>query len=137
MNLRSFYLLLFLKNSLSLGLNPNMYNIYKHNGMTNLKFTSTFENTNLLESFTTSSRKFTLIKCISSGFKNSLARVVSYQINEGSTIECKSYSSLYFQSNDILMSATKSTICLRSNTCKQIFFLILYKKFEFYKTSLS
>ena len=112
----------------SLGLNAdsNNYIMYKFKGSSNLKFSSAFASSNLLESYINTLSKFTPAECILRLSQTNLAVAISYETNENSTIFCKSYSSLTFLRNDILEAKTKSMIFLRINKCEYFIFRITY-----------
>jgi hypothetical protein len=99
--------------TLWLGLNSDSmtYKLYKFNGSKSLKFDSSFDQQYLLKSYKTND----LIKCISINSKEISAKAISFEENNDSTNNCKSYSSSNVQSTDILMAtSTKSMIYLRN-----------------------
>jgi hypothetical protein len=99
---------------LSLNSDPIKFYSYKFNNSKAFCFNLNFENRYLLESFSTSEQTFSILSCISLSSKNSLAKAISYEVNDDLSISCKSFSPLNLLSTDILISASsKSRIYLR------------------------
>ena len=116
-------MILFFLHMVSLGLNAesNIYKLYKYNGSSNLKFSSTFASSNLLDSYSNNLRVFSPAECILRLSQKNLVVAISYEVNDNSMIY--SYSSLTFLSTHILEAPTKSMIYLRSNNCE--YFILL------------
>ena len=119
--------ILFFLQIVNLGLNAdsNIYELYKYNGSSNFKVSSTFASSNLLESYSITLSKFSPAECILRLSQKNLVVAISYEVNDNSTIYCNSYSSLTFLSTDILEAPTKSMIYLRINNCE--YFLYCFK----------
>ena len=119
--------ILFFLQMVSLGLNTdsNNYKLHKNNGSSNFKFSSRFESSHLLDSYSNTLSKFSPAECIFRLSQKNLVVAISYEINDNSTIYCKSYSSLTFLSTDILETQTKSIIYLRINKCEYFIFLLV------------
>ena len=99
---------------LSLNSDPIKFYAYKFNNSKAFSFNLNFENRYLLESFSTSDQTFSLLSCISLSSKNSLAKAISFEVNDDLSISCKSFSPLNLLSTDILISASsKSRIYLK------------------------
>ena len=95
---------------ISLGFNAdlNIYKLFKYNGSSNYKFSSTFAIRNLFESYSNNLRSFSPVEFILRLSQKSLVFAISFEVNENSTINCNSYSSLTFLSTDILETPCKS-----------------------------
>jgi hypothetical protein len=88
--------------------------LFKFNESTTFKFDLNFENMYMLESHDALDQKFHLMRCLSRTSKNNSNKVISFEVNNDSTISCKSYSPLNLLSTDILVPApANSMIYLR------------------------
>ena len=105
-----------------LGLNSdslifNLYRIYKNQGV---KFTFNFESLHLLQWYKTRNQKFSIVECISLGWKNRTTKAIYYELNDDLTIDCKLYTALEIAFNDLLTTTSnKSMVYLRNDVMIQ------------------
>ena len=120
----SMLFILIIKMASSLGLNISItsFKSFNYNGSINYKLGSTFESSFLLKSFKSRLQTLSQTKCILLGLKNNFTLAISYEVNEDSTILCKSYSSSNFKSDSFEKSTTKSKIYLKSHYCEYKYF---------------
>ena len=141
MNILISFGLITFKIAVVIGLNSNSmrFKLFSFNGSQNFKFTSNFESMFLSESYRSNRQTFSILKCLSLSLKNSSIKAITYQVNNDSTIDCKSYSpsiieftdiiatshqvKLYL-SNDITIGSSTSSTATTTKSCKIKFFYL-------------
>ena len=107
MNFLISFVLISVEIALGLCLNVNSikFKLYKFNGCQSVKFTPNFESMFLSESFRSNCQTFSILKCLSLSLKNSSIKAITYQVNDDSTIDCKSYSIPIIELTDLITTS--------------------------------
>ena len=100
---------------LGLNLTSVMYTLHQYRDNLSFKFTPNFEKMHLFESNKVNRPKFSIVECLSLTYTNIAIGAITYELNNDSTIDCRSYSTSIIKYSDLIITSSQDKLYLSND----------------------